>query len=211
MVRHQQRIVQNVPWSSRRESMAPQRSYIFILLENDCLKLPQPEADTSHFEWLNWTELNWTELNHSLFFVQKYKSEIRLKLSSHQTLIEMSDCFTPGEGGTPNRYQDPVMWARLEIPSTAKRWRGGNSKTTHSMNVHSLTDELLIHGTNETKLKINWLSSLSCCHIFLSLCPERYHKSSRRGRFKSEHPQRKQNRFFNPSKVRQASLPFSRT
>jgi len=68
---------------------------------------------------------------HNLKQTQVTLSLWELNLSGNETLIETSDCFTPGgrwEGGclseilkrSPKRYQDPVMWAWLEIFSTAK-------------------------------------------------------------------------------------------
>jgi len=58
------------------------------------------------------------------------KAALSLSIPSHQSLSLGEFPYKKNRGAprTPKRYQDPVLWAWLELSSIL---RGANSKTTH--------------------------------------------------------------------------------
>jgi len=78
-------------------------------------------------------------------------------------------------------YQDPILWAWLEIFFHHYR-RGTNSKTTH---VH----HLLSHGGGDVTSPVTW-------RCFSAQYSERYRENSRCGPFEAKHPMKYRNCFF---------------
>jgi len=111
---------------------------------------------------------------HNLKQTQVTLSLWELKLSGNQTLIETSDGVTPGGRCSSEILKRSLRGTKIRLCGRGLKYfpplSGTNSRTTHSATVHSLIDELLIHGVNETKLKISLLSYL-CCHICFGLMP----------------------------------------